>query len=121
MQYFRGTITPEQTGIYTIETGFRPKEIEITISSNPGNESVAHYTTGTCDENLNMKYHTIYVDSQTRRTVNGQDKIVSHYKHNGTSVVEVCAASVILIEDDYFELDVSKADWSYQYDIKARG
>ena len=122
MAYFVTTLAYASSGIKsTIPVGFQPTGIRITTSQKyPTAQTFAHRSVGVSD-GVDQYYDSTFQDTTGGKTVNGNDKIVSHFERVSGTITEVLSVKVNSFQPTGPKLEVITPNVNYNLLLEAWG
>lgn len=122
MAYFVSTVAYASAGIKsTINVGFQPIGIRITVSQKyPSAQTYSHRSVGVSD-GANQYYDSTFQDTTGGKTVNGNDKIVSHFERVSGTISEVLSVKVNSFQPTGPKLEIITPNVNYNLLIEAWG
>lgn len=127
MQYYNATITPTTTGVFTINCGFQPTEMEIIVSAKNSTDSLTHLSIGTAD-NTWSTVHSIFQDTTGGRTYRKSapntdvtSEIVAVQERTAGTITKVNAARFHSFNAINAKFEVTTLTQQYQYNVRLRG
>lgn len=124
MQYYNTTFTPNSLGVWGIGCGFAPKAVKVTLSAKGSpSDNVLHNSVGSVDASGYTTLHSLYSDTTGARTYrqSGTGKIASQYERVSGSITEVNAAFFDSFYATGVDIDVTKVNAQYQYNVEFWG
>lgn len=120
MSYFIGTLAYASTGVKsTILIGFQPIGIRITVSKKySSSQSFSHRSVGVSD-GISQFYDSTFQDTSGGKTVNGSNRIVSHWERVSGTIQEVLSVKVDSFQPYGPKLEVLIANVDYNLLLEA--
>ena len=120
MSYFIGTLAYPSTGVKsTINVGFQPTGIRITSSQKyPSAQTFSHRSVGVSD-GVSQFYDSTFQDTTGGKTINGDNKIVSHWERVSGTITEVLSVKVNSFQPTGPKLEVLTANVNYNLLLEA--
>jgi hypothetical protein len=120
MSYYAGTVTYGSTGLKTLNIGFQPERINITVCQKFNtNDGYHHLSVGRAD-GTRQSVNSTFQDTAGGISINSTSKCVSHYERLAGVITEVLAANFDSFTATGFKLNVTTANANYQLFIEAQ-
>lgn len=88
MSYYTARTTYGTTGIKTINCGFQPAGMRLTVAGKASSSTVVQFSQGVSD-GTRQSYESLYSDSTGRQTKDGNTKMISHWERIAGVLTEV--------------------------------
>lgn len=117
--YITGTVTLSSTGFVTINLGFKPTWVRLTVGSKSGtSENYMHQSVGAADAVAQTCVSTFY-DMYGGKTATSTSLIVDHYERVGSAVQSVLKASFASFVTTGVKLNVATPHSGYPIMLEA--
>jgi len=119
MSYYTGRVTLSQTGDNVIdEIGFQPTWIRVRVSQKVGiAETCQHLCLGQSD-GTRTNYSTIYGDTSGAKTIEGNDKLISHFEKVSGTWTEVLSATLVSFDADGVTIHTTAGNANYRVHLE---
>lgn len=123
--YFVATSSYNSVGTKTINVGFQPAGIRITVGQKTStSQTFIHLSDGVSD-GTTQRVDSVYQDASGSQTIRSNSKIVSHYERVSGTLTEKVAAHIDTSTAPWTSTDVAfivdTADVGYQFRIEVWG